>query len=105
MTLDGAFGVPTVMLHTSVFDRIVQSVVRMNGMPRMRRAFVPMPVMGKTPVELRAYVDGNDPLSGVPFMREVIDGLTAALSAEDSVGEAFELSSTPREVDPDSDEQ
>jgi hypothetical protein len=105
MMLDGTFGVPTVMLHTSAFDRIVQSVVRMNGMPRMRRAFVPMPVMGKTPVELRAYVDGNDPLSGLPFMREVIDGLTAALSAEDSAGEAFELSSTPREVDPDSDEQ
>ena len=98
MMLDGTFGVPTVMLHTSAFDRIVQSVVRMNGMPRMRRAFVPMPVMGKSPAELRAYVDGNDPLTGVPFMREVIDGLTAALSAEDSAGEAFELSATPRTV-------
>ena len=102
MMLDGTYGVPTVMLHTNAFDRIVKSVVRMNGMPRMRSAFVPMPVMGKSPAELRAYVDGNDPLTGLPFMQEVIDGLTGSLSAEDLTGEAFELSATPRLLDEDS---
>lgn len=104
MTLDGSYGVPTVMLHTNAFDRIVKSVVTMNGMPRMRRAFVPMPVMGKSPTELRAYVDGNDPLTGLPFMQEVIDGLTGELTLEDLSGERFELSATPREVPDDSDD-
>jgi hypothetical protein len=104
MTLDGSYGVPTVMLHTDAFTRIVKSVVTMNGMPRMRAAFVPMPVMGKSPAQLRAYVDGNDPLTGLPFMQEVIDGLTRALSTEDQSGEAFELTATPRVVTEDSDE-
>src|SRR5579872_280620 len=101
MTLDGSYGVPTIMMHTSAFDRIVRSVVRMNGMPRIRGAFVPMPVMGKTPAELRAYVDGNDPLTGKPVMQEVIEGLTAPLTAEDLVGEAFELLPSPRLVEAD----
>ncbi len=104
MTLDGGYGVPTVMLHTDAFTRIVKSVVTMNGMPRMRAAFVPMPVMGKSPAQLRAYVDGNDPLTGLPFMREVIDGLTGALSTEDQSGQAFELAATPRLVADDTDE-
>jgi hypothetical protein len=102
MELDGTYGVPTVMLHTDAFVRIVRSVVRMNGMPRIRSAFVPMPVMGKTPRELRAYVEGLDPFSGQPVMREVIDGLTGTLTADDLSGEAFELSATPRLVEPDS---
>lgn len=104
MTLDGTYGVPTVMLHTNAFNRIVKSVVTMNGMPRMRGAFVPMPVMGKSPAELRAYVDGNDPLTGVPFMQEVIGGLTGTLTAEDQAGETFELSATPRLVPEDSED-
>ena len=32
--------------------------------------------MGKSPKELRAYVDGNDPVTGRPVMQEVIEGLT-----------------------------
>src|SRR3569833_2319577 len=101
MTLDGTYGVPTVMMHTNAFDRIVNSVVRMNGMPRMRRAFVPMPVMGKTTAELRTYVNGLDPLTGKPVMQEVIEGLTGTLTEEALVGEAFELADTPRLVETD----
>ena len=46
-----------------------------------QRAFVPMPVMGKTAEELRAYVYGKDPITGKPVMQEVIAGLTTALNA------------------------
>src|SRR5579872_2924890 len=104
MTLDGTYGVPTVSLHTRVFEPAVRSVARVNGMPRMRAAFVPMPVMGKSPAELRAYVDGNDPLTGLPFMQEVITGLTGELTAADQSGERFELSATPRLVPDDSED-
>ena len=41
-------------------------------MPSQRFAFGPQPVMGKSPAELRAYVDGNDAVSGRPFMTEVL---------------------------------
>ena len=68
------YGVPTVALHTDNFDRVVQSVTKMDGMPDAPRAFVPQPVMGKTAAELRAYVDGKDPITGRPVMQEVIEG-------------------------------
>jgi hypothetical protein len=77
ITLETKYGVPTVALHTDKFDKVVQSVTRMAGMPEARRAFVPQPVMGKTAQELRAYVEGLDPVTGRPFMQEIVEGLTA----------------------------
>jgi hypothetical protein len=77
ITLETNYGVPTVALHTDKFDRVVQSVTKMAGMPEARRAFVPQPVMGKTSQELRAYVDGLDPVTGRPVMQEILEGLTA----------------------------
>lgn len=100
MTIDAVYGVPTVAFHTDIFERAVRSVARVNGMPKMRYAYVPQPVMGKTAAELRAYIDGNDPITGRPVMQEVIEGLTRPLESEAAKGVGFERS-TPRLVDPD----
>src|SRR5207249_5563591 len=77
MTIEAKYGVPTVAMHTDKFDRVVRSVASVNGMAGLRQVFVPQPVMGKSARELRAYVDGKDPLTGRPVMQEVIEGLTA----------------------------
>ena len=76
MTIDHKYQVPSVAVHTDIFERAVRSVARVNGMPRMRYAFVPQPVMGKTIAELAAYVRGKDPVSGRPVMQEVVEALT-----------------------------
>jgi hypothetical protein len=76
ITLETKYGIPTVALHTHIFEKVVASVTKMGGLPDTPRAFVPMPVMGKTADELRAYVWGNDPVTGKPVMQEVIEGLT-----------------------------
>jgi len=81
ITLETRYGVPTVAIHTDKFDRVVASVTKMAGLPEARRAFVPQPVMGKSSEELKAYVYGKDPITGVPVMQEVIAGLTTALNA------------------------
>ncbi len=96
-------GVPTVAVHTHVFARLAQSVARVNGMPSTRQAYVPQPVVGRTPAELRAYIEGADPINGRPFMQELLDGLTKPLH-EDAVGVSFERS-TPRLLEPDSEER
>jgi hypothetical protein len=103
MTIDHKYGVPTVAFHTQPFERVVRSVTQLNGMPRMRQVFVPQPVMGKTPQQLRAYIDGNDPITGRPVMQEVIEGLTMPLDDEDLKQTTFERS-TPRLVEPDTEE-
>jgi hypothetical protein len=81
ITLESKYGVPTVAIHTDKFDRVVQSVTKMAGMPEAARAFVPMPVMGKTAEELREYVYGKDPITGRPVMQEVVTALTHSLDA------------------------
>jgi hypothetical protein len=103
MTIDHTYGVPTVAVHTQPFERVVRSVADVSGMPHLRQVFVPQPVMGKTPQELRAYVDGNDPITGRPVMLEVIEGLTRPFGEEDPKEVAFERS-TPRLVEPDTEE-
>jgi hypothetical protein len=92
-------GVPTVAVHTDVFARLARSVARVNGMPTTRQAFVPQPVVGRSPAELRAYIEGTDPVNGRPFMQEVIEGLTKPLDG-DATGVSFDRS-TPRLLEPD----
>src|SRR5947207_11620964 len=104
MTIDSGFQVPTVALHTNIFDRVVKSVSRMNGMPGMRYAFVPQPVMGKTAQELRAYVDGIDPINKRPVMQMVVEGLTRPFADNELQKAVFERS-TPRLVDPGSEDE
>jgi hypothetical protein len=104
MTLDHKYQVPTVALHTDIFERATKSVARVNGMPRMRQVYVPQPVMGKTPAELRAYIEGVDPTTSRPVMQEVIEGLTTPLDPEGSTGVSFDRS-TPRLVEPGTEEE
>src|SRR5881396_3555406 len=103
MTIDHKFQVPTIAVHTDIFERVTKSVARVNGMPKMRQVYVPQPVMGKSAAELRAYVDGADPITGRPVMQEVIEGLTAPLDGES--GDRIEYDrSTPRLVEPDTED-
>ena len=103
MSIDVKYQVPTVALHTRMFEAVSKSVARMNGTPRMRQVYVPHPVMGKTPEEMRAYIEGNDPTTGRPVMQEVIEGLTGSLSDDELKGTSFERS-TPRQCEPDTPE-
>ena len=43
-------------------------------MPRLRQAYVPQPVVDRSAADLRAYIEGQDPVSERPFMQEVLDG-------------------------------
>jgi hypothetical protein len=103
MTLETRYGVPTVAVHTDTFDRVVRSVAQVSGMPGLRQVFVPQPIMGKTPAELRGYVDGADPITGRPVMQEVLEGLTRPFTEEELGPLDFDRS-TPRLVEPDTED-
>ena len=72
-------------------------------MPRLRQAYTPHPVVDQSAAHLRGYIEGNDAISGRPFMQEVLDGLTGALDAADLQGLSFERT-TPRLVEPDTED-
>lgn len=102
VTLETKFDVPTVALHTSKFDRVVRSVTRVAGLPDLASVFVPQPVMGKSAGELQAYVEGNDPITGIAVMREIVDALTVGIRKTEAPL-AFERT-TPRLLEPDTEE-
>src|SRR5262245_21164022 len=103
MTIESQYQVPTVALHTHVFEKVVRSVARFNGMPGVRVAFVPQPVMGKTEAELRAYVDGTDPITRRPVAQEIIEGLTRPFGESEVQKAAFDRT-TARFVDDDAED-
>lgn len=96
-------GVPSVAVHTHTFARLARATALANGMPRTRQAFVPQPVVGRSPAELRAYIEQDDPVSHRPFVQEMLDGLLRSLDEDDLKGLSFERS-TPRLLEPDTED-
>lgn len=96
-------GVPTIPVSTHAFARLAKATTLTAGMPTLRNAFVRQPVVGLSPSELRAYIDGVDPINKKPFMEVVLEGLTGALSDEDYKGATFERT-TPRFLEPDTED-
>ncbi len=96
-------GVPTVPVSTHAFARLAKASALAAGMPTLRNAFVPQPVVGLSAGELRAYIEGTDPVNKRAFMQVVLDGLTGPLTDEDYTGATFERT-TPRVLEPDTED-
>ena len=73
------------------------------GMPRLRQAYTPHPVVDQSAAHLRAYIEGNDAVSGRPLMQEVFEGLTSPLEDADIQGLSFERT-TSRLIEPHSED-
>jgi hypothetical protein len=90
-------------VHTHVFKRLCNATALAMGMPQLRQAYVPQPVVDRSAADLRAYIEGHDPISKRPFMQEVLDGLLSPLEDADLHGLSFERT-TPRLVEPDTED-
>lgn len=67
----------------------------------LRYSFPPYPV-GWVPREtLHGYVEGNDPISGLPLMEEVISALTQPLTEAEKHPEMVKRPERPRRLEPD----
>ncbi|HXX19168.1 MAG TPA: UGSC family (seleno)protein [Candidatus Acidoferrum sp.] len=94
-------GVPAVPIITEAYRDLAKSTAAQRGMPTLRIAFTVHPVWGKTPEQLRALVDGADPVTKAPFMKEIIGGLTTPLTAEDQISGLQPVSLGPATFGPD----
>jgi len=77
-------GIPTAPMVTIAFKDLALTNAAKRGMPHERICFTPHPVWGKTDEQMYAYLEGNDPVSGKPLMKEVIGALTDPLTADES---------------------
>jgi hypothetical protein len=90
MHLETEYGIPAVGVQSVFFKRLIDSHLRAIGMPTLRMAFMPHPIVSRTPDELRAYVEGSDQVTGRPYMQELLEALTRPLTEADRVGLSFE---------------
>jgi hypothetical protein len=94
-------GVPAVPIITEAYKDLARSTAAERGMPTLRIAYTVHPVWGKTTAQLRAIVDGSDPLSGKPFMKEIVEDLTTPLTPEDEKSGLQPVSMGPETFGPD----
>src|SRR5689334_8178564 len=85
------------------FARLADSSTRVRGVRHLRSAYVPGTLADRTRDELRAFVEGDDPVTGRPFMEGVVAQLTGPLDASDPQELTFERS-TPRLLEPDTED-
>jgi len=76
-------GLPSAPLVTVAFKDLAKTNAAKRGMPNERICFTPHPIWGKSESEMYAYLEGNDPVTGKPLMKEVVGALTNPLTAED----------------------
>ncbi|MCC6203278.1 MAG: hypothetical protein IT494_09770 [Gammaproteobacteria bacterium] len=93
--VEAQLGKPAVPIITTAFESLARTNAFKRGMPHQRFTFVPHPVWGKSPQQLRADIEGNDPVSGEPMMQQIVASLTRPLNAEESKTGAIEQSAGP----------
>jgi hypothetical protein len=95
------YGVPAVGIYMQAFRRLVDSATRVRGVRRLRRAFIPGSPTGKSLAELRAYIDGEDPVAGRSFIEVLVSELTRTPDGQEPI--AVDRS-TPRLLEPDTED-
>ncbi len=82
-------GIPAIALVLSEFYEQETQKALHEGMPGIRTQYVRGPVWAKTREQLRRdIIEGNNPISGRPVMREIVEKFTNPLTAEEkSTGE------------------
>lgn len=101
--MEGEFGVPTAPVVTSRFADYVIRDGKTHGM-NLRWAFPPYPVAWVPRETLREYIEGDDPVTGVNLMTEVIDALTKPLTDEEKNPEIPKREKRPRLLEADTEE-
>ena len=101
--MEDTYGVPTAPIVTSRFADYVQRDGRSHGM-NLRWSFPPFPSALCPRETLHGYVEGNDPISGVPLMDEVIFALTQPLTEEEKHPKMTKRPTWPRLLEPDTEE-
>jgi len=98
--MESDYGVPTAPIVTARFADYVQRDTRSHGMS-LRYSFPPYPVGWVSRETLHGYVEGIDPISGVPLMEEIISALTEPLTEAEKNYKPEKRPERPRLLEPD----
>jgi len=96
-------GVPTAPVITEAFPELTKTFAYKKGIPELRFTFVPHPFANRPIDVYRKYLEGNDPISGRPVIKEIIEALTKPVADAEKKTELIERS-MPRLLEPDTPE-
>ncbi len=74
-----------------------------SGMP-LRYTTLPLPIAGVSREVHESYVNGNDPVTGLPVMLEIVNALTKPLTNEEQAKDITEKAQETRLLPPDTEE-
>src|SRR5512139_1350808 len=101
--MEGEYGVPAAPIVTARFADYVQRDGRSHGM-NLRWSFPPYPVAYIPKEILHGYVEGKDPITGLPLMEEIISALTQPLTSEEKHPQITKRPTRERLLKPDTEE-
>lgn len=101
--MESDYGIPTAPIVTARFADYVQRDGRSHGM-NLRWSFPPYPVGWVSRETLHGYVEGNDPVSGLPLMDEVLFALTHPVTQAEKNYRPEKRPERPRLLEPDTEE-
>jgi hypothetical protein len=101
--MEDMYGMPSAPIVTARFADYVQRDGRSHGM-NLRYSFPPYPVGWVSRETLKGYIEGKDPISGVPLMDEVLFALTAPLTEAEKNYKPEKRPERPRLLEPATEE-
>jgi hypothetical protein len=94
-------GIPSVPIVTRAYYDLAKSTAADRGMPTLRTVYTVHPMWGRTPEDVLVLLEGSDPITHANLMKEIIDGLTLPLTAEDQKSGIFPVSAGPASFGPE----
>ena len=97
-------GIPAIPMVTRRFVELATTTAFKKGVPNLRITYTPHPISDRPADLADKYVKGSDPVSGEPMLKEIVEGLTRPLSAEDKKTGFMEREKRTRFLKPDTPE-
>jgi hypothetical protein len=101
--MENDYGVPTAPIVTARFADYMERDCQSHGVP-LRYTYPPYPVGWVSRETLHRYVEGNDPVTGIPIMEEIINALTQPLTEAERNFKPVKRPERPRLLEPDTEE-
>jgi len=73
--MENDYGIPTAPIVSARFADYMERDCQSHGVP-LRYTYPPYPVGWVSREVLKGYVQGNDPITGIPITDEIINALT-----------------------------
>ena len=98
-----SMGLPTAPVITQAFPELTRKFAWKKGIPGLRFTFVPHPFANRAIEVHRKYLEGDDPINGMPVLSGLIDALTRPTTEEEKKTGVIERV-RPRLQEPDTPE-